>query len=56
MAQCYDKIWAILVQSKLGWYCQLVATTYIIVIILLREAKLYGTINNYIGPATYSLN
>ena len=56
VAQCYDNTLAILAQSKLGWYCQLVATTHIIVIILLRETKLYGTINNYVGPGIYSLN
>ena len=51
VAQCYDKTWATLAQSKVGWYCQLVGTTHNT--ITHSETKLHGTINNNILAQLY---
>ena len=40
MVQCYDKTWATLAQSKMSWHCELLATTHIIVIVLLQIVRL----------------
>ena len=34
---CYDKIWATLAHSKMSWHCELLATTHIIIVIVLLQ-------------------
>ena len=40
MVYCYDKTWATLAHSKMSWHCELLATTHIIVIVLLQIVRL----------------
>ena len=40
VVHCYDKTWATLAQSKMSWHCELLATTHIIVIVLLQIVRL----------------
>ena len=40
---CYDKTWATLAHSKMSWHCELLATTHIIVIVLLQIVRLSCT-------------
>ena len=40
VVQCYDKTWATLAQTKMSWNCELLATTHIIVIVLLQIVRL----------------
>ena len=56
VAQCHDKTWATLVQSKVGLQLFGYNTLHCYNIITHSETKLYCTINNYIGSASYSLN
>ena len=40
VVHCYDKTWATLAHSKMSWHCELLATTHIIVIVLLQIVRL----------------